>query len=293
MHVLLEWEVVPLLGHKCCFRDYYNRYEPGVWKHHAWIVVTRAHAEAIVRRGVQALETYHNATRQAAPDWSLTSEGCSCEAVPLTALVEEFRETHPHEAVGDILGDLERMGVEQKCTTFVSWKNCLLGTKLNRDSIVFWLFIVLQQGLGFIWSLCTGRYDFVASARESNPGNAFPHQFHRVNVEYLEALTQEGFLFARKFYTETLVDTAHGVVPLSKVLPALWDKVDEQLALNRMWSRIDIWGQPGDSQHGTEELQQTALMPWLVVLVILVILTRKSWAKLIWLFWRWRFRKGT
>jgi hypothetical protein len=280
-----------MFGHKCVFRDYYNRHEPGVWKHHTWVVVNRAHAAAIVRRGVQALDKYHSATRQAAPDWSLTTEGCSCEGAALVAIVSEFRETHPHETVGDYLSDLERMGVEQKCTTFVSWKNCFTGTKLNRDSILLWLGVVLLNWIFVFPVMYISGFDSV-KARDDNVGNAFPRQFHSVSAEYLETLTQEGFLFARKFYTETMVDTDHGIVSLVKVLPALWNKVDEQLALNQMWSRVDKWGHPKSTDHpGTEELGLPTLMLWLAFLVILLMLTRISWARLIWPFGERRFER--
>merc|ERR1712066_268812 len=178
------------------------------------------------------------------PDWSLTGEGCSCEAVGLAAIVEEFKETHPGEVSGDFVDDLERMGVEQKCMTFVSWKNCFRGTELNLDSNFAFFKDVAYKGIWYIaLNFVSGRLDTV-EARNFNFGNAFPHQFQHVSVEYLETLTQEGFLFVRKIFDETLVDTGNGTAPASEVLPALWAKVDTQQALSRMWSRADHTGQP-------------------------------------------------
>lgn len=82
--------------------------------------------------------------------------------------------------------------------------------------------------------------------------NGFPHYFGIVPIKYLKTLTQEGFMFGRKFNVgakvrlakESMLSAAK-VVPLADILPDLWDEVDEEYAATRVWSRLEARGAPG------------------------------------------------
>ena len=71
----------------CFFRDFLRDINPRTMKHHQWAVFNRPHASQIVKYAQEALKIYEVAWLNAAPDMDVGAEGCSDEAVPLTALL--------------------------------------------------------------------------------------------------------------------------------------------------------------------------------------------------------------
>lgn len=229
--------------HACSYLDYYNVYDSHVWKANANMVVARAHAEIIVRRSVSAYEAYYNVWRQAAPDMRAMGEGCSDETVPLLALVEEFQSTG--RSTGNYLEDLTLMGVEQNCNQLVSWRNCFAGTKLNRDWNLPFLANVIVDVLGLFWRYLFDKdFDMDDPNTYKHVGNAFPRVYKQESIEFLEGMTQEHFLFGRKFRSDSQVQTPAGFKRLEEVLPALWKTINPESARARIWSRLDSTGQP-------------------------------------------------
>lgn len=74
----------------CFFRDFLRDINPRTMKHHQWAVFNRPHAWKIVKYAEEALIVYEVAWLNAAPDLDVTAEGCSDEAVPLTALLHSL-----------------------------------------------------------------------------------------------------------------------------------------------------------------------------------------------------------
>jgi len=211
----------------CVFRDFYSRYEPLVRQHHSWYVISREHAATFVRRGPQSLDTYYNTWRQAVPDWASAGFGCSDEAIGLHTLVSDLHAQG--RSSGDYSNDLKLAGVEQRCLTFVHWHGCMIGHKLNRDNDWKFLARVLTSSPFYIMQFLTGRDIDMLNNPMQQSMNSFPYEFKTaIEIEYLQELAEDDFMFARKFYGNTQVLLANGSrEPLADVLPGVWRHVDE------------------------------------------------------------------
>jgi len=222
----------------CVFRDYYSKYDPQVRQHHSWFVMSREHAATFVRRGLQSLDSYHNVWRQAVPDWAQAGYGCSDEAIGLHALVSDLHAQG--RSSGDYLDDLKLIGVEQRCLTFVHWHGCFIGHRLNRDND--WKFIarVLTSSPLYILQFLTGQDIDMLNNPMQQSMNSFPYEFKTaIEIEYLQDLAEDSFMFARKFHANTHVLMADGSrEPLANVLPNVWRHVDGAGRPSSPWSRL-------------------------------------------------------
>merc|ERR1719282_1626508 len=234
-----------LIYGQCLYRDFFRKQNPRTLKHHQWVVLARGHATIIVRRASEALDLFEKTWRRTAPDIKTGGEGCSDECVPITALLYELEITG--KSTGNIWSDLTRIGVEQQCLTFVHWRNCFRGTTIDRSDIAADLGVLWSNG----WQLweylpdASGgfNYDFMKTPLKQLL-NGFPYDFNEVDIAYLEALVNEGFMFGRKFSVGTNVTTEHGPVPLSEVLPTLWQNVEEKKVAANVWMHLETSGQP-------------------------------------------------
>jgi len=190
----------------CRFRDENRDRGARVLKHHQWVVLSRAHAEAVVARAEGALLRY-DALREERAGRYRDPKMCSDESVPVMALLDELptaaapaspalrgRAGEEEEEEQRIWRDLERLGVEQRCTTFTYWTGCMTGSPLE-----------LPQA--------------------DAAGGLHPHAFREVEPGYLRRLVEGPLLFARKFPAGSVVRIANGTgpaLPLRDALPAMW-----------------------------------------------------------------------
>jgi hypothetical protein len=226
---------------RCVFRDFYRTHQPRTVKHHEWIVLSRPHAAIVTRRAQEGHRIWAESWRQAAPDIS-TGEGCSDESVPATSLLYDAELRGVSE--GDPWEDLERMGVEQQCLTFVHWYHCLSDTVFSLPTQG--LLRALKDRSTELWRyFFDGSFDFIRDTTL----NGFPTSYEIIDAEHLKQLTRQGFMFARKFPDNAVVVSGYGVtatrVHVSAYLPTLWAEVDEESARNRVWTRMETIGQPG------------------------------------------------
>jgi len=77
--------------------------------------------------------------------------------------------------------------------------------------------------------------------------NGFPQEFYEVELDYLQMMAGEGFLFVRKVLPDSQVIMPDGSLkPVLEVLPMIWEQVDEDKARASQWSSIDAsWQVPG------------------------------------------------
>jgi len=228
----------------CVFRDFLRRHNPRTLKHHQWAVLARSHASVVVQRASIALDIYENSWSRAAPDMTQLAEGCSDEAVPLIALLHDIEVSG--KTTGNTWADLTRMGVEQQCLTYVRWRNCFAGTALNlasRSADFSTLF--KHSGEAFRMLLLNVGLEDILNSKLKRDLNGFPHVFEEVDLHYLKLMVHEGFMFARKFTNNANVTTKDGPVPLTELLPSLWDEVDEGYAQKKVWSYLEKAGKPG------------------------------------------------
>ena len=213
---------------------------PGTLKHHQWVVLTREHAEIVIERAAEALLLWKETWEVAAPDLLNMGEGCSDESVPGVALLLDLDQTE--RSTGNTWLDLTRLGVEQQCLTYVLWRHCFTESHLDHsENIAKDLDIVMKHGK---FRMLTDReFNFFKSALKREL-NGYPAVFDTLSIEYLWRLVQEGFMFARKFVKQLRVTVGNGQFPLSAVLPALWDLVDDSNASKRLWTRLSTEGKP-------------------------------------------------
>lgn len=229
----------------CVFRDYYQQQNPRTLKHHQWVVLGREHAAAVASRAAEALDIYEASWLTAAPDVKGFGEGCSDEGVPIAALLRDLEASG--RGTGNTWGDLTRLGVEQQCLTYVSWRNCFRGSSLDQSSIKHDL-TKLWAHKGELLKILPGfdggiDFDFLQSPLKREL-NGFPYAFEEVDLAYLKSMLNEGFMFARKFSPGAQVKTPEGLRPLEQVLPALWSKVDEKKAQTLVWRHLETSGRP-------------------------------------------------
>jgi len=222
----------------CVFRDFLSRYEPLVRHHHSWFVLSRDHAATYVRRGLQTLDNYYNAWRQAVPDWAQAGFGCSDEALGLATVMNDLH-ARGHSS-GDYLEDLKIAGVEQRCLTFVHWHGCMIGHKLNRDNDWKFLARILTSSPLYIMQFLTGRDIDMLNSPLQKSMNSSPYEFKTaIEMEYLQDLAEADFMFARKFHGGVQVVMADGSrEPLADVLPRVWRRVDEAGRPAAPWARL-------------------------------------------------------
>lgn len=225
------------LARTCVFRDFYRVYNPRTLKHHQWVVLARAHAETVVEKAEQGLDIWRKSWERAAHDLSFAGEGCSDESVPITALLHDIKESG--RSTGNTWTDLTRMGVEQQCLTYVAWRHCFAGTRLNHsDSMLQELNHVRRHG--HIRMITDQDFDFFRSPLKEAL-NGYPTVFKSLPKEYLEKLAKEGFMFARKFAADFEVE---GDSNLDDVLAYIWGSIDEEEASQRVWRRNSKVGVP-------------------------------------------------
>lgn len=228
---------------QCVFRDFYQAQNPRTLKHHQWAVFSQRHARALVETAKKGLKVWERSWRAAAPDLVAMGEGCSDEGAPIAALLHWLEESAA--STGDAEADLEVLGVEQQCLTWVRWRNCFSGSDLDLRSGMDELRKVYQH-----WDhrMVTDKaFDFLKSPLKAEL-NGFPHAFQEsVETGYLRKLVQDGFMFGRKFGKSTKVVSRFGAParPLEDLLPQLWKYgTDEATAERRVWSRLETAGQP-------------------------------------------------
>jgi len=242
---LAEMEVLEQEAKRACiFKDFLRDINPRTLKHHQWAVLSRAHAAIVVRQALPAIEAFEGSWKQAAPDLKQAAEGCSDEAVPLTALLLDL-ETQG-ASTGNVWADFARLGVEQNCLTYVRWRNCFTGTELDLSSPIH-DFMTIARNLGSLFSQFAG--DFMQSNLKTEM-NGFPHAFDHVAEAYLRSMVEQSFMFARKFHRNLNVTMTDGSPsqPLSELLPKLWDEVNEQSSQAKTWRLLESAGRPDPLQ---------------------------------------------
>ena len=109
----------------CFFRDFLRDINPRTMKHHQWAVFNRPHAWKIVKYAEEALTVYEVAWLNAAPDMDVTAEGCSDEAVPLTALLYSL--------------DVEKKSTGTKNNTVLICLSHWIGSSQSRSHLDIWI----------------------------------------------------------------------------------------------------------------------------------------------------------
>jgi len=220
----------------CMYLDFYHDADSRTSKHHQWIVLSKDHAQAVIDFSPQALQVYANSAMSIVPD--VRSDGCSDEVVPMTSLLLK-QQSLGKPLTGNISQDLNAVGVEENCLTFVSWRHCLTGTRLDVSETE----LSLESIASAAASLLRGDLDKATD----DALNAFPRAWKgELEYDYLQRLTQEGFMFARKFTSGVRVrmsPQSATLLALHEVLPSLWDQVQADGAAQRIWRRLDAESQ--------------------------------------------------
>mmetsp|Transcript_24311 Transcript_24311/g.51797 ORF Transcript_24311/g.51797 Transcript_24311/m.51797 type:complete len:459 (+) Transcript_24311:180-1556(+) len=220
----------------CLFNDFLTLYNPRVVKHHQWMVLSREHAGSLVSHALDGLSMFEKA-HNSMPSSMTGVGGCSDEVVPLTTLLQKFQQDG--KSTGDATKDMELMGVEHYCTTFVGWMHCLRNTPLSLCDI--------DSGIS------TGSkptlLETVEDLEDDPEAKDVPHKFREIDYDYLAQLVRgESFLFARKFVADAIVKGPKGrsseVVSLASILPAMWKEPAEPTREQRIWTSLDTLGQP-------------------------------------------------
>mmetsp|Transcript_125266 Transcript_125266/g.365875 ORF Transcript_125266/g.365875 Transcript_125266/m.365875 type:complete len:540 (-) Transcript_125266:55-1674(-) len=228
------------LRRTCVFRDFYRSYNPRTLKHHQWIVLARDHAESLVRNAEKGLQIWRESWEAVAPDLTAFGEGCSDEAVPVTALLADIKERG--RSTGNTWADLTRLGVEQQCLTYVLWRHCFGDTELNQSAPISKELDIVRKH-GEFRMLTDQGFDFFKSTLKHEL-NGYPTVFKRLSMEYLSKLVNQGFMFARKFTPDMEVLLDSRSVPLAIALSILWEELDEEAASQRVWARLSTEGVP-------------------------------------------------
>jgi len=204
---------------KICYKDFapetgiqWNPMYPMIFKHHQWVILSRDHAAKFVQNFGHAIGTVYDAI-------SMIGHGCSDEATVGAAILwERIAAESAQSAITD--KDLNQAGITQYCTTFVYWIESFDGTPLD---------ITRTPMAPSDWS------------REAHP--LYFGKDNAITANYLEMLvTQEGFMFGRKFLSGAVVDNGMRKIPLSEALPPLWGNVNRAVASKHRWSRLDATG---------------------------------------------------
>eukprot|EP00403_Amphidinium_massartii_P013128 CAMPEP_0178410276 /NCGR_PEP_ID=MMETSP0689_2-20121128/20895_1 /TAXON_ID=160604 /ORGANISM="Amphidinium massartii, Strain CS-259" /LENGTH=530 /DNA_ID=CAMNT_0020031445 /DNA_START=87 /DNA_END=1679 /DNA_ORIENTATION=- len=235
------------VNHECMYRDFFHRSNQLTYKHHQWVVLSREHADTFTKAADDALHVYQRTALEIVPD--VRNDGCSDEVVPIAALL--LHNQQMNKSSGNATRDLEDIGVEEKCLTYVSWRHCLTGTRLDVSETE----LTAETLESAATAMIRGEMDETWEGKDVL--NAFPRDWHdEVKLEYLKTLTQEGFMFGRKFSEGIKVlvpqdgDSQNGAQratrreDLHKMLPKLWERVDAETATKRVWKRLDAASQP-------------------------------------------------
>jgi len=178
----------------CRFHDGRRGESSDVLKHHQWVILSRRHAEIVFTEyGRRALERF-NELREIKEGMYSDPKMCSDEAVPSLALIEYAKDVGllkqsqtENDAVA-VFNALEELGVEQRCTTFVYWDQCLTGTPFD---------------LGRNYTTEIGMTE------------EFAHPFPLENLEptWLKSLVDApSLLFARKFRANATIKDVNGEI---------------------------------------------------------------------------------
>lgn len=206
---------------KLCFQ--HTQESPAVnLKHHQWLILSRQHTLTFLENAESAIRMTYSALQ------GIGAGCCSDELAVSIALLLDQVTKEPSRDWSALDKDLKAIGVEKSCLTWVSWYDHLNGTPLD---LVWW-------------------YESLYS-HNGTTLNGAPHHFGppesdpTVKLSYLQTLvTQEGFMFGRKFNSGCSVDTGTEQLPLSTELPRLWEQVNAQGVSSRVWSRLDGEGAP-------------------------------------------------
>ncbi|KNC76988.1 hypothetical protein SARC_10537 [Sphaeroforma arctica JP610] len=126
--------ITGLISSDCRFQDDHRRDRPDTLKHHQWIILSREHAEIVLyENGRSALKKYDQ-MRDVVDGVFQDPKMCSDETVPSMALIQKAEDqgliTNTSD-YRDVFSGLEKMGVEQRCTTFAYWGGCLVNTTFD------------------------------------------------------------------------------------------------------------------------------------------------------------------
>jgi hypothetical protein len=267
-HDTLWQEAVRMEATKgCIFRDWLQKQNPRTVKHHQWLVLARQHALAVVRHALAGIDTYEKSWLYAAPDVDKMGEGCSDEGAPITTLLKAI-ELEKHRVGRETDDDLAEMGVEKNCLTFIWWRGCFKGSKLEmpEPNAITELFrsgesqrlynsiSIKRKSPSNLLPSVSMNYDFLASPLKKQL-NGFPHNVEKVSFEYLEELVvSQNFMFARKFNRDVVVQRGgqDTTLDLGEVLVQMWNKIDLRKAPTQVWQHLETVGQPKDSSiNGT------------------------------------------
>jgi len=193
-------------------------------KHHQWVVLSRQHAFTFVENAELAINMTYASLQK-------INAGCCSDELAVGMALLPDQAADPPEAPSALEKKLQEIGVERACLTWVSWYDQLNGTPLE---LAWWYAALTGPSL-----------------------NGAPHHFGppeedpTVKLSYLEKLvTQEGFMFGRKFNSGCLVDNGTHQLPLSTELSRLWDQVSAEKVSSRVWRRIDAKGVPNQPELG-------------------------------------------
>eukprot|EP01134_Creolimax_fragrantissima_P007316 CFRG7316T1 len=159
----------------CRFQDQQRGRTSDTLKHHQWVILSRAHARVVLyEKGRSSLD--HFDSLRLSVDGKYNNRGmCSDESVPGLALIQKAKDLgalRNGSDSDDVFSGLESIGVEQRCTTFVYWKNCLKNTP----------------------------FDLGERSDDKHIPDVHPLTLSRLTERYLEQLVkQPSLLFARKF----------------------------------------------------------------------------------------------
>jgi len=233
----------------CSYKDFYNALDIHTMKHHQWIVLARRHAVTVIRHATEALHVWNESWRGAALDLGEFGEGCSDEAIPATALLTNAK--HDGKTTNDPWADLNRLGVDEHCLTYVQWHNCFMDSEFElppSDRLNFAKDLSLAwtnsgELLKFLWYR---RFDAAQSVLKHEL-NDFPHAYELVQESYLNNMVNQSFMFARKFKKGSESIASNGTrTPLQVALPRLWKALDQKVASKKIWTRMESSGRPQD-----------------------------------------------
>ncbi|KNC84344.1 hypothetical protein SARC_03424 [Sphaeroforma arctica JP610] len=113
----------------CRFKGNARHFESSdTLKHHQWIVLRRDHAKVVLyEKGQSSLDYYSGVRNDVARKFD-DPKMCSEETVPSLALIQKAKDSYgtinDDSRSEDVFAGLEKLGVEQRCTTFVYWAKC-------------------------------------------------------------------------------------------------------------------------------------------------------------------------
>ncbi|KNC74776.1 hypothetical protein SARC_12685 [Sphaeroforma arctica JP610] len=205
--------IAGLISSDCRFQDNHRTDRPDTLKHHQWIILSRDHAEIVLyENGKSALKKYDN-MRDIVDGVFQDPKMCSDETVPSMALIQKAEEQGLIANTSDyrdVFSGLEKIGVEQRCTTFAYWGGCLVNTTFDLGAE----FEENKENLGAAHPMSLrGAPGFFVKDLVAHPSLLFARKF---NSDAFVNITSPGDSEGKFIYTTEL---------LRDVLPDLLDKV--------------------------------------------------------------------